>query len=83
MRYYHICFSGNPEDIKNDEEIERIIGRSYGSVLYRMNDFLWKNTKNNIEFLFYHEEVDLLKGWRQSDNKSRKKIKDKLSIENK
>lgn len=61
MRYYHICFSGNPEDIKNDEEIERIIGRSYGSVLYRMNDFLWKNTKNNIEFLFYHEEVDLLK----------------------
>lgn len=29
------------------------------------------------------KEVDLLKGWRQSDNKSRKKIKDKLSIENK
>ena len=61
MRYYQICFRGNSEDIKNDEEIERIIGRSYGSVLYRMNDFLWKNTKNNIEFLFYHEEVDLLK----------------------
>ena len=29
------------------------------------------------------KEVDLLKGWRQSDNKSRKKIKDKLNTENK
>ena len=61
MRYYHICFRGNSEDIKNDEEIERIIGRSYGSLLYRMNDFLWKNTKNNIEIFFYHEEDNLLK----------------------
>ena len=34
MRYYHICFSGNSEAMKNDEEIERIIGRSYGSLLY-------------------------------------------------
>ena len=61
MRYYHICFSGNSEAMKNDEEIERIIGRSYGSLLYRMNDFLWKNTKNNIEIFFYHEEDNLLK----------------------
>ena len=61
MRYYQICFRGNSEDIKNDEEIERIIGRGYGTVLLRMNDYLWKNTKNGIEFLFYHEEADLLK----------------------
>lgn len=61
MRYYHICFSGNSEAMKNDEEIERLIGRSYGSLLYRMNDFLWKNTKNNIEIFFYHEEDNLLK----------------------
>ena len=61
MRYYHICFRGNSEDIKNDEEIERIIGRGYGTVLLRMNDYLWKNTKNGIELLFYHEEADLLK----------------------
>ena len=26
-----------------------------------MNDFLWKNTKNNIEIFFYHEEDNLLK----------------------
>lgn len=31
MRYYQICFRGNSEDIKNDEEIERIIGRGYGA----------------------------------------------------
>ena len=61
MRYYHICYRGNTEDIKNDEEIERIIGRGYGTVLLRMNDYLWKNTKNGIEFLFYHEEANLLK----------------------
>ena len=61
MRYYQICFRGNSEDIKNDEEIERIIGRGYGTVLLRMNDYLWKNTKNGIEFLFYHEDADLLK----------------------
>ena len=60
MRYYHICFRGNSEDIKNDEEIERII-HGFGSVLYRMNDFLWKNTKNNVVFFFYHEEANLLK----------------------
>ena len=61
MRYYHICYRGNTEDIKNDGEIERIIGHSFGSVLYRMNDFLWKNTKNNVVFFFYHEEANLLK----------------------
>ena len=60
MRYYHICYRGNTEDIKNDEEIERII-HSFGSVLFRMNDFLWKNTKNNVVFFFYHEEANLLK----------------------
>lgn len=60
MRYYHTCFRGNTEDIKNDEEIERII-HGFGSVLFRMNDFLWKNTKNNVVFFFYHEEANLLK----------------------
>lgn len=59
MRYYHICFRGNSEDIKNDEEIERLI-HGYGSVLLRMNDFLWKNSKNNIVFFFYQEEGNIL-----------------------
>ena len=39
MRYYQICFRGNSEDIKNDEEIERIIGRSYGSLLKMVLNF--------------------------------------------
>lgn len=70
MRYYHICFSGNSEDIKNDEKIESIIGRGYGSVLYRMNDFLCKNGKNNTEIFFYHEEDNLLKAIFSYDEQS-------------
>ena len=60
MRYYHICFRGNSEDIKNDGEVERVIDHGYGSILFRMNDFLWKNTKNNIVFFFYQEEGNAL-----------------------
>ena len=40
--------------------MERMI-HSFGSVLFRMNDLLWVNTKNNVVFLFYHEEANLLK----------------------
>lgn len=59
MRYYHICFRGNSEDIKNDNEIERLV-HGYGSVLLRMNDFLCKSSKNNMVFLFYQEEGNKL-----------------------
>jgi dimeric dUTPase (all-alpha-NTP-PPase superfamily) len=37
------------------DEVKHIKERfnSYCTVFYSVNDFLWKNSKNNIVFLFY------------------------------
>ena len=50
MRYFEVGFRGNSEEIKNNSKIKTI---SYATILWNMNDYIWKNIKNNIVFFFY------------------------------
>lgn len=57
MRYFEVGFRGNSEEIKNNSKIKTI---SYATILWNMNDYIWKNIKNNIVFFFYQEEGNML-----------------------
>lgn len=59
MRYYEFAISGVAEDIKElVQNKECLREHRYGSPIWAVNSYMYRNLKNNVGFLGYRQETD-------------------------
>lgn len=58
MRYYHVIFNTSSEEIKEKAKVK--FSSYYDNTFGKVNDYLYRNLKNGLNFFIYREENNLV-----------------------
>lgn len=58
MRYYHVIFNTSSEEIKEKAKVK--FSSYYDNTFGKVNDYLYRNLKNGLNFYIYREENNLV-----------------------